>query len=205
MSGLAVDTTIRSTLGDALLLIDEATLTTVDDAILHALNVVMDPEGVTDMAQEFPGESWQTVWQREGMPIWSLCEEGRLLVVLLECGEYHVRAFGDTLASAGLEIKAPPSMGRLVAHGSSIGLISGLEWMRRRTLGPRAPSYRSIPVSPGDKCIEIGYSAPPAGDSFATGKFWLPGWPAILLGVNSEGRPNSASNVFRLTNNDLLV
>lgn len=201
----SVDLTIRSLVGDALVLVDEAVVANIDDEMFQALNIALDPDGVTDVRDEFPDEPWSGVWNREGEPVWTLCREGRMLLVLLEQGDYFTRAFEEDLRDVGLDIARGPSLGRLVLDGPTMGLISGMDWMRRRTLGPKAASYRSIPVAEGERVIQIGFSPPPRDGSQVAGRFWGEGRPSLLIGVAREAAQVGSSNVFRVRNDDLTL
>ena len=101
------DVEIRAPFGDALILVDEASIQSLDDTLARALTVALDPQGRTDITDEFPGQPWDDVWRREGEPIWALCRTGHLLIDLLDHGEYHVRVFSASFGAAGLRVTEP--------------------------------------------------------------------------------------------------
>jgi hypothetical protein len=204
MAGGATDLEIRSPVGDALLLVDEAALSTLDHELHRSLAIVLDPEGKTDITEDFGAEPWEDVWKREGHQIWALCRAGRLVINLLDRGDFHIRIFDSPLREAGVQIGGSAAIGRLVVTGSTIGIVSAIDWMRRRSLGPAARSYRCIPMPAGDYVVEIGHTVPAPGRLSEDATYWGPGYPAIVAGLRAGVPERLTTNVFRTRAQDLV-
>lgn len=65
---------------DALALIDRGYLKEFDDDLLYAMDIFLDPSGRSELIYDFPGEDWETVWERETEPVRKLCKGGKIFL-----------------------------------------------------------------------------------------------------------------------------
>lgn len=69
---------------EALILIDPAFLPELSDQILYELDILLDPQGKTELVYDFPEEKWEIVWKRETKEIRKFCEEGKMVIFFLD-------------------------------------------------------------------------------------------------------------------------
>lgn len=68
---------------DGLVLIDESYFDELNEDILYSFEILLDPEGRTELIYDFDGEDWRTVWERESVLIKEFCNAGELIQCLL--------------------------------------------------------------------------------------------------------------------------
>lgn len=70
---------------DGLVIIDEAYLDELSNSeLLYALDILLDKKGETELIYDFPGENWSEVWERETQQLRDFCNQGKMIIYLLE-------------------------------------------------------------------------------------------------------------------------
>lgn len=69
---------------DGLILIDESYLSELNDDMLYAMDILLDPFGRSELVYDFPDEKWETVRTRETNPIRGFCEQGKMIIWLFD-------------------------------------------------------------------------------------------------------------------------
>lgn len=69
---------------DGLVFIDKSYLSKLNDDMLYALDILLDPFGKTETVFDFPNEEWETVRPRETKCIREFCEQGRMAIWLFD-------------------------------------------------------------------------------------------------------------------------
>ncbi len=84
--------TLECDMLDGLILIDESYLSELNDDLLYAMDVLLDSAGTSELIFDFPGEDWDTVRQRETKQVREFCEQGKMIVWLLDgvCEECEI-------------------------------------------------------------------------------------------------------------------
>ena len=76
--------TLECDVMDGLILIDESYLSELNDDLLYAMDILLDSSGTSELVCDFPDEPWDTVRQRETKQIRKFCEQGKMIVWLLD-------------------------------------------------------------------------------------------------------------------------
>ncbi len=69
---------------DGLVFIDESYLTELNDDMLYAMDILLDPSGSSELIYDFPNEAWDTVRQRETKLIREFCGQGKMIIWIME-------------------------------------------------------------------------------------------------------------------------
>lgn len=69
---------------DGLVFIDESNLSELNEDMLYAMDILLDPSGSSELVYDFPDEEWETVRLRETKPIRDLCEQGKMVIWLFD-------------------------------------------------------------------------------------------------------------------------
>ena len=67
---------------DALILIDEQYLDKIDDELLRELDIFIDYYGKSELAYDFPNETWNDVRKRETKELVEFCNSGKMVIFL---------------------------------------------------------------------------------------------------------------------------
>ena len=76
--------TLECDMLDGLILIDESYLSELNDDLLYAMDILLDSSGTSELIYDFPDEPWDTVRQRETKQIRKFCEQGKMIIWLLD-------------------------------------------------------------------------------------------------------------------------
>ena len=68
---------------DGLVFIDESYLSELNDDLLYEMDILLDLSGTSELICDFPNEDWDIVRQRETKQIQEFCEQGKMIVWLL--------------------------------------------------------------------------------------------------------------------------
>ena len=68
---------------DGLVFIDESYLSELNDDLLYEMDILLDLSGTSELICDFPNEDWDIVRQRETKQIREFCEQGKMIVWLL--------------------------------------------------------------------------------------------------------------------------
>lgn len=69
---------------DGLIFIDESNLSELNEDMLYAMDILLDPFGRSELVYDFPDEEWDTVRSRETKPIRDFCEQGKMVIWLFD-------------------------------------------------------------------------------------------------------------------------
>lgn len=69
---------------DGLVLIDEKYLDEINEELLYALDIFLDRYGKSELIYDFPDEEWAVVRARETEGLKSFCNEGKMILFLLD-------------------------------------------------------------------------------------------------------------------------
>ena len=72
---------------DGLVFIDESYLPELDDDLLYAMDILLDPAGTSELIYDFPdvpNDTWNTIRQGETQQIREFCGQGKMIVWLLD-------------------------------------------------------------------------------------------------------------------------
>lgn len=69
---------------DGLVFIDKSYLAKLNSDILYSIDILLDPDGKSELVFDFPDEEWDTVRQRETKPIRAFCGSGKMIIWLLD-------------------------------------------------------------------------------------------------------------------------
>src|SRR5690348_6758127 len=92
-------------LDGGLVLADASALAALSDELRYALEAALDEEGRTELAYDFPGEPWASVYARVTGPLREVCARGAWLFEDLGPGRFH----------CALEVEEPGSPARELA------------------------------------------------------------------------------------------
>jgi hypothetical protein len=73
-----------------IVLIEKDKVKTLSKELGATLNVVIDVEGQTELALDYPDENWKDAWAKELDNLEDVCKDGLMFVGLLKDGEYSV-------------------------------------------------------------------------------------------------------------------
>lgn len=86
---------------DGIVIVDPYFLEQMNEDILNAMNIYLDPQGITELADDFPGEDWNDVYKRETAPLRAFADEGKLWIHLIEpCEKEFALQQSDCLKSS---------------------------------------------------------------------------------------------------------
>jgi hypothetical protein len=71
------------------LVADETSLSSLDEASLHRLLIAIDPDGESDLRHDFPDDDWPDVWRRETASLVDMCNAGQIGLCVLHNGAFH--------------------------------------------------------------------------------------------------------------------
>ena len=92
---------VQCDMTDGIVLVDPYFLEQMNDDILNAMNIYLDPQGITELADDFPGEDWNDVYKRETAPFKAFAEKGKLWIHLIEpCEKEFTLQQSDCLKSS---------------------------------------------------------------------------------------------------------
>ncbi len=74
---------LRCDIMDGLVFIDESYLSELNDDLLYEMDILLDLSGTSELICDFPNEDWDIVRQRETKQIREFCEQGKMIVWLL--------------------------------------------------------------------------------------------------------------------------
>ncbi|MCR5119834.1 MAG: hypothetical protein K6B44_09500 [Lachnospiraceae bacterium] len=74
-------------LDDGIVVIDPAMIDEIDEKIMYAMEIFLDPEGVTEIVFDFPGEEWKSVYNRQSRKLLSFMDEGKMWIKLVKPGD----------------------------------------------------------------------------------------------------------------------
>lgn len=69
---------------DGLVFVDKSYLSEVNDDMLYAFDILLDPFGKSELVCDFPDEAWETVQPRETKPIREFCGQGKKIIWLVD-------------------------------------------------------------------------------------------------------------------------
>ena len=68
---------------DALVLFDRATIEELTEEHLYSFDILLDPNGKTELIYDFPEEDWKEVYERETGPVKQFCNDGKMVIWLM--------------------------------------------------------------------------------------------------------------------------
>ena len=75
---------LKCDLMDGFVLIDKYYLSELDDCMLYAMDILLDPLGKSELIFDFPNEAWNDVRLRETKSIREFCNDGKMIIWLLD-------------------------------------------------------------------------------------------------------------------------
>ena len=67
---------------DGLVLIDEKSISEMNDVLLNELDIFLDRYGKSELIYDFPDEKWEDVWKRETKKLLDFCNSGKMVLFL---------------------------------------------------------------------------------------------------------------------------
>ena len=74
---------VQCDMNDCIVIMDPCFVKDMNEDILNAMNIFLDPDGETELADDFPGEDWNDVYKRETAPFRAFIDSGKLWIRLL--------------------------------------------------------------------------------------------------------------------------
>ena len=78
---------VQCDINDGIVLMDPAYFKDMNEDILNAMNIFLDPNDVTELVDDFPDEEWTEVYERETAPLKEFIESGKMWIYLMDPGE----------------------------------------------------------------------------------------------------------------------
>lgn len=103
---------------DGLVIIDESHLNDIDDELIYALDIFLDPYGRSELVYDFSNENWDDVRERETVKLKEFCNSGKMVLFLLDKDESNCEIeFIDKLYNADTFINV--SSGKIILVNAS--------------------------------------------------------------------------------------
>ena len=98
-------------LDDGIVVIDPAKIEEINEKIMYAMDIYIDPEGVTEVVFDFPGEDWNSVYKRQTRKLLDFTDEGNMWIKLVKPGEHEFTM--EQTASGDFEEMVSVTSGKL--------------------------------------------------------------------------------------------
>jgi hypothetical protein len=176
---------LKCDLDGGLIIADLEVLRNLDESMLYAMDIALDPAGKTDLKCDYPGEDWAEVWERETNLLAEACGSGQLVFIGLHAGQFYIDLNLNELPVADAN--------QLAAYACLLRVTSGRIWVIEAshfvessgmgTLSPCADFH----LAPGEYAVEISRHAV---NEMEVGVFGSPCSPCMRIRVRSN-RPGA--------------